>query len=112
MVFATVHDRYSEADIARFYAAGLWRPETLYELAEQQAAMRPGKVFATDGTTSLTYRELRDSSLRLAAGLRGTGIGPGDRVSVQIPGRDYRGAEGDRSRPGRHRRCARQRGSL
>ncbi|HEX4254686.1 MAG TPA: AMP-binding protein, partial [Streptosporangiaceae bacterium] len=85
MAFATVHDRYSEADIARFYEAGLWRPETFPELVGQQAQTRPGKVFVTDGTATLTYLELRDSALRLAAGLRQMGIGSGDRVSVQIP---------------------------
>ncbi|HEX3751955.1 MAG TPA: AMP-binding protein [Streptosporangiaceae bacterium] len=85
MAFATVHDRYSEADIARFYEAGLWRPETFPELADQQAELRPDKVFVTDGTATLTYRELRDSALRLAAGLRRLGIGSGDRVSVQVP---------------------------
>jgi cyclohexanecarboxylate-CoA ligase len=85
MAFATVQDRYSEADIARFYDAGLWRPETFPELVGQQAGARPDKVFVTDGTATLTYRELRDSALRLAAGLRRKGIGPGDRVSVQIP---------------------------
>ena len=85
MAFATVHDRYSDSDIARFYETGLWRPETFSELVGQQAADRPDKVFITDGTVTLTYRELRDSALRLAAGLRRLGIGPGDRVSVQIP---------------------------
>ena len=85
MAFATVHDRYSEADIERFYQAGLWRPETFPELVGQQAETRPDKVFVTDGTATLTYRELRDSALRLAAGLRRLGIGPGDRVSVQMP---------------------------
>jgi cyclohexanecarboxylate-CoA ligase len=69
MAFATVRDRYSEADIARFYAGGLWRPETFFEVAEQQAQRQPDKVFVTDGTTSLTYRELRDSALALATGL-------------------------------------------
>src|SRR6201996_69544 len=80
-----VHDRYSEADIARFYEAGLWRPETFPEVVDQQAQERPDKIFVTDGTSTLTYRELRDSARRLAAGLRRLGIGPGDRVSVQLP---------------------------
>src|ERR1700760_868587 len=62
MALATVHDRYSEADIARFYEAGQWRPGTLPR-----------------------WGELRDSARRLAAGLRRLGIGPGDRVSVQLP---------------------------
>jgi cyclohexanecarboxylate-CoA ligase len=85
VVFATVHDRYSEADVASFYAAGLWRPETFFEVAGQQADRQPDKVFVTDGTTSLTYRELADSALALAVGLHRRGIRPGDRVSVQIP---------------------------
>jgi len=85
MAFATVRDRYSEADIARFYAGGLWRPETFFEVAEQQAQRQPDKVFVTDGTTSLTYRELRDSALALATGLHRMGITPGDRVAVQLP---------------------------
>ena len=85
MAFATVHDRYSEADIASFYAAGLWRPETFFEVTEQQADLHPDKVFVTDGTATLTYGELRDSALALAVGLRRIGIGAGDRVSVQIP---------------------------
>ena len=85
MAFATVRDRYSEADIARFYAGGLWRPETFFEVAEQQAQRQPDKVFVADGTTSLTYRELRDSALALATGLHRMGITPGDRVAVQLP---------------------------
>jgi cyclohexanecarboxylate-CoA ligase len=85
MAFATVHDRYSEAEIAGFYEAGLWRPDTFPDLVGQQAARQPDKVFVTDGTATLTYRELRDSAEALAAGLRRMGIGPGDRVSVQIP---------------------------
>jgi len=85
MAFATVRDRYSEADIASFYAAGLWRPETFFEVTEQQADLHPDKVFVTDGTASLTYGGLRDSALALAVGLRRIGISAGDRVSVQIP---------------------------
>ena len=85
MAFATVHDRYSEADIASFYADGLWRPETFFEVAGQQADRQPDKVFVTDGTTSLTFSELHDSALALAAGLHRLGIGAGDRVSVQMP---------------------------
>jgi cyclohexanecarboxylate-CoA ligase len=85
MAFATVHDRYSEADIASFYADGLWRPETFIEIAGQQADRQPDKVFVTDGTASLTFSELHDSALALAAGLHQLGIGSGDRVSVQMP---------------------------
>jgi acyl-coenzyme A synthetase/AMP-(fatty) acid ligase len=85
MAFATVHDRYSDADIAGFYEAGLWRPETFPEVVDQQAERHPDKVLVTDGTATLTYRELRDSALRLAGGLHRLGISAGDRVAVQLP---------------------------
>jgi cyclohexanecarboxylate-CoA ligase len=85
MAFATVRDRYSDADIARFYEAGLWRPETFPDVADQQAERHPDKALVTDGTVTLTYRELRDSALRLAGGLRQLGVSAGDRVAVQLP---------------------------
>src|SRR5699024_5518330 len=64
---------------------GLWRSDTLYSTIEQQAGLRGDKVFGTDGTTSLTYRELHEQTLELAVGMRRHGIGPGDRVIMQLP---------------------------
>jgi acyl-coenzyme A synthetase/AMP-(fatty) acid ligase len=85
MALATVTDRYSAEQIATYYAQGLWRDYTMGGLLEQQAADRPDKVFLTDATTSVTFGQLHDAALRLAAGLAGHGIGRGDRVAVQIP---------------------------
>lgn len=85
MALATVHDRYSDEEIARYYAQGLWTHDTLFSTLEAQAAVRGHKVFGTDSTTSLTYAQIRDQALDLAVGLRRRGIGPGDRVAVQIP---------------------------
>lgn len=85
MALATVHDRYADDEIARFYDQGLWTTDTLFGLVEAQAAVRPDKVFGTDSSTSLTYAELRDRARALAVGLRRRGIGPGDRVVVQMP---------------------------
>ncbi|GAB3379542.1 AMP-binding protein [Amycolatopsis echigonensis] len=85
MEFARVTDRYSAEEIERFHATGQWRRETFFELLEQQAELRPDKVFLTDDTRSLTFRELRDGAVRLAKGLRGKGIDVGDRVCVQMP---------------------------
>lgn len=85
MVLATVHDRYSDAEIARYYDEGLWAQDTLFGIVEAQAAVRPEKVFGTDATTAVTYAELRDRARALAVGLRRRGIGPGDRVVVQMP---------------------------
>jgi cyclohexanecarboxylate-CoA ligase len=85
MAFATVHDRYSDEEISRYYEQALWQDYTLFAAVREQAEAQPNKVFGTDSTTSVTYAELRDRGLALALGLTRRGIGPGDRVAVQIP---------------------------
>jgi cyclohexanecarboxylate-CoA ligase len=55
------------------------------DLLAEQVQQRPDKVFATDGQRSLTYRELHDSALRLAAGFHERGWRAGDRVAIQLP---------------------------
>lgn len=85
MAFATVRDRYTDEQIARFYEQGLWSDYTLFDALERQVVERGDKVFGTDSTTSYTFRELRDEALRLAVGLVRRGVGAGDRVAVQIP---------------------------
>lgn len=78
-------DRYSADDIRRYRDAGIWSKETYFDLLTAQVEQRPDKVFATDGTRALTYRELHDSALRLAAGLHRRGWRAGDTVAVQLP---------------------------
>ncbi|BBZ74847.1 cyclohexanecarboxylate-CoA ligase [Mycolicibacterium anyangense] len=78
-------DRHAPEDIDAYRAAGLWSHETFYDLLSLQADSRPDKVFATDGQRSLTYRELHDSALRLAAGFHARGWRAGDTVAVQLP---------------------------
>lgn len=85
MALATVHDRYSDEEIARFYSEGLWTAETFFTALEAQVEQRGDKLFLFDSTTGYTYRELRDEALRVAAGLADLDIGPGDRVAIQIP---------------------------
>lgn len=85
MRFATVSDRYSAEEISEFYATGQWQSETIWDLLEQQVAAQPDRVFLTDNTTAVTFRELRDQSLGLAVGLHRWGLRAGDRVTVQIP---------------------------
>ena len=82
---ATVRDRYTDDEIAHFYAQGFWRDETMFDLVERQADATPDKVFIFDSTTKLTYRELRDQALSLALGLRRSGLHKGDRVAAQLP---------------------------
>ncbi|MCW2889789.1 MAG: o-succinylbenzoate--CoA ligase, partial [Streptosporangiaceae bacterium] len=85
MAMATVNHRYSKDQIEAFYAEGLWRDYSMFDALEQQVAERPDKVFFTDSSTSYTFRELRDSALRLATGLARRGVRPGDRVAIQLP---------------------------
>ena len=85
MAFATVTDRYSSEQIERYYATGVWREATLFDELEAQAAIRPDKVFITDGTAAYTFGQLRAAALRLAASLARLGIGTGDRVVIQLP---------------------------
>lgn len=85
MKFAQVTDRYTAEQIREFYDTGQWRPETLFELLEEQVRAQPDRAFLTDDTTALSFRELRDRALRLAVGLHRRGLRAGDRVTVQIP---------------------------
>jgi cyclohexanecarboxylate-CoA ligase len=77
--------RYSETEIAEFYAGGYWHTSSLFEILEAQVAIAPDKRFVFDSSTSYTYRELRDTAVRLAAGLQRIGVSRGDRVVVQLP---------------------------
>ena len=85
MALATVRDRYSQREIATYYEQGLWTEETLFSALVEQVSARGDKVFGTDSTTSLTFRDLHDRALALAVGLRHRGIERGDRVAAQIP---------------------------
>jgi len=81
----TVHDRYSDEEIAAYYKAGFWQDTSFSALVAEQAAARGDQEFVFDGTTSLTYAEFRERALRFAVGLKNAGIAKGDRVAVQLP---------------------------
>ncbi|BBG02773.1 cyclohexanecarboxylate-CoA ligase [Pseudonocardia autotrophica] len=85
MRIPTVSDRYSAVEVQENYDSGCWSTETFGALLDRQAGRRGEATFVTDGTQSLTYRELRDRSAQLAVGLRDRGVSPGDRVAVQLP---------------------------
>jgi cyclohexanecarboxylate-CoA ligase len=78
-------DRYSPQQIEDYYRAGLWSAETFHDLLVRRVTDSPDKVFATDGTKSLTFRQLFDGAQRLAVGLHRRGWRAGDRVAVQLP---------------------------
>lgn len=78
-------DRYTPEYVRAYRESGLWSDETMFDLLSAQSAQRPDKVFATDGQRCLTYREMHDSVLRLAAGFHSRGWRAGDTVAVQLP---------------------------
>ena len=78
-------DRYSAEAIAAFRTAGYWRGGSLAERLEHWAGVHGDRVAATDGYSTLTWRELHGQAYRLAARLRELGVAAGDRVQVQLP---------------------------
>jgi acyl-coenzyme A synthetase/AMP-(fatty) acid ligase len=78
-------DHYSRQEIENYYAAGLWSADTFHDLLVQRVETNPDKVFATDGTRSLTFRQLFDAAQRLAVGLHRQGWRAGDTAAVQLP---------------------------
>jgi acyl-coenzyme A synthetase/AMP-(fatty) acid ligase len=77
--------RYSQQEIDDYYRAGLWSTETFHDMLVRRVGETPDKVFATDGTRSLTFRELFDAGQRLAVGLHRRGLRRGDTAAVQLP---------------------------
>ncbi|MFD7563130.1 (2,3-dihydroxybenzoyl)adenylate synthase [Streptomyces tendae] len=76
---------WSEAESARYRAAGHWQGVTFGARLRASAATHGGRAALVDGERRWTYAELDAEADRVARGLRGLGIGRGDRVVVQLP---------------------------
>ena len=61
-------DHYSQHEIDAYYTSGMWSTDTFHDLLVRRVEDNPDKVFATDGTRSLTYQQLFDGARRLAVG--------------------------------------------
>lgn len=69
----------------RYRSRGYWTGQTHADLLYDTAERFPDNVALIFGERQLTYRELLDSVLRTAHGLRELGIERGDRVVVHLP---------------------------
>ncbi|MFJ2225886.1 MULTISPECIES: (2,3-dihydroxybenzoyl)adenylate synthase [Streptomyces] len=78
---------WPEAASARYRAAGHWQGVTFGTRLRHLAADHAEGVALVDGDRRWTYADLDAEADRIAAGLRGLGIGRGDRVVVQLPNR-------------------------
>ncbi|MYR42005.1 (2,3-dihydroxybenzoyl)adenylate synthase [Streptomyces sp. SID5910] len=76
---------WSEAESARYRAAGHWQGVTFGARLRQAGADHGVRVALVDGDRRWTYAELDAEADRVAQGLRGLGVGPGDRVVIQLP---------------------------
>ncbi|TDE56538.1 2,3-dihydroxybenzoate-AMP ligase [Nonomuraea mesophila] len=65
--------------------AGYWRGETFDELLRRRARDRADHPAVVDTASRITYADLDAAAGRLAAGLSGLDLSPGDRVVVQLP---------------------------
>jgi acyl-CoA synthetase (AMP-forming)/AMP-acid ligase II len=80
----TLHD----PEAARhYYAAGLWREDTLYTLLARHAARRPAAFALRDGRRRLTWAELQTIVDAVAADLDAADLKRGERVAVWLPNR-------------------------
>jgi acyl-CoA synthetase (AMP-forming)/AMP-acid ligase II len=77
--------RFSEAYRQRWVSAGNWADRTLHGVFDDLVASRPDDVALITKDRRLSFREFKQASDALAAGLLGAGVGPEDLVSVQLP---------------------------
>lgn len=68
-------------------AYGSWQPASLGERFDAIAARHAERPFVITASTALTYAQLREYSVRLAAGLIALGVEPGERVALLLDNR-------------------------
>jgi cyclohexanecarboxylate-CoA ligase/acyl-CoA synthetase len=80
-----VGDRYTPAEVQRFYDKGWWSRRHLTSYLDQWAAEDPAAPFMSDGVRSVTYGAFRDEAYQLARSMRRLGVRHGQRIVVQLP---------------------------
>lgn len=75
----------ADPEAEAYRRAGWWAGVTVPEVLEHQAGRVPGKTALIAGDRRLTYGELLADVRRAALAFAGLGLGPGDRVVLQLP---------------------------
>ena len=76
---------YPPERVARYYDLGRRTREVLTDLVRRNAERDPHGLCVADGRRVLTFADALEESERLAGSLAALGIGPGDRIVVQLP---------------------------
>src|ERR1700736_934216 len=61
-----------------------WQSRTTAQLFDTAAAKHPHRPFVLDGERTISYAQMQQWSLRLAAGLLAIGVRPGDHVALDM----------------------------
>ncbi|MFE9775287.1 (2,3-dihydroxybenzoyl)adenylate synthase [Streptomyces sp. NPDC005931] len=77
--------RWPAQDEERYRKAGYWQGRALGDLLVERAGALGADTAVVEGDRRLSYRELDQRSLHMAAGLTDLGIAPGDRIVFQLP---------------------------
>ncbi|HSH69251.1 MAG TPA: AMP-binding protein, partial [Deferrisomatales bacterium] len=83
--FLTGVTPYGPSDAERYTRLRWWPGLTLGDLLDKAADIYPDREAFVDSRTRLTFSQAREQCNRLALGLTGLGVRPGDRVLVQLP---------------------------
>ncbi|HEV2886836.1 MAG TPA: AMP-binding protein, partial [Jatrophihabitans sp.] len=70
---------------ARYVAEGYWEGRTLSAPIYDTAEVAPDAVAVVDGSSRLSYRDLTERADGAALRLRALGLGPDDRIVMQLP---------------------------
>lgn len=77
--------RQSPVDQATYRVEGIWADETFAQVLRRCVEAHPDRIAVSDLQRELSFEQLEQAILRVAAFLRDKGIGPGDCVAVQLP---------------------------
>ncbi|MCW3013036.1 MAG: acyl-CoA synthetase [Solirubrobacterales bacterium] len=75
---------YPDEAAERYREAGVWGGRTIPQELRAMARQRPGALAMATPSSTLTYAELDRQTDRIALGLRGLGLLPGNRVILQF----------------------------
>ncbi|CAN5481223.1 (2,3-dihydroxybenzoyl)adenylate synthase [soil metagenome] len=76
---------WPEAMAARYRAQGYWQGETFPSVLSDRMEKYPERLAIVSDTRRWSYRELGAQAEHMARGFHALGIGPNDRVVVQLP---------------------------